>query len=75
MSGLAVAHRLGAPYPFAHDPLAFSQMKVYMSIVHGVRLRPQDCSSEGTSFAKGQTDGKGATGAPTQRAGQGQASG
>lgn len=35
MSGLAVADRLGAPYPFAHDPLALKQFEQFMSIVHG----------------------------------------
>lgn len=51
MSGLAVAHRLGAPYPFAHDALAMSQMRMYMKIVHGVNLREKDCSPAGTSHA------------------------
>ncbi len=34
-SGLAVAHRLGAPYPFAHDPLAAQQFDQLLSISHG----------------------------------------
>jgi len=39
MSGLAVAHKLGAEYPFADDPLAMSQMRMYMTIAHGLRAR------------------------------------
>lgn len=38
-SGLAVAHRLGAEYPFAHDRLAADQFKTLMSISHGRRAR------------------------------------
>lgn len=39
MSGLAVAERLGAPYPFAHDPLAAQQFDTYLSIAHGTRRK------------------------------------
>ncbi len=39
MSGLAAAERLGAPYPFADDPLAAQQFDTYLGIVHGVRRR------------------------------------
>lgn len=36
ISGLAVAHRLGAPYPFSHDKLANMQFKQYIGTIHGV---------------------------------------
>lgn len=36
ISGLAVAHRLGAPYPFAHDKLAKKQFDMYLGSIHGV---------------------------------------
>lgn len=36
MSGLAVAERLGAPYPFPEDPLAAKQFDMYLGISHGV---------------------------------------
>ena len=36
ISGLAVAHRLGAPYPFAADPLAKKQFDQYLHLIHGV---------------------------------------
>ncbi|PSC67108.1 flavincontaining amine [Micractinium conductrix] len=35
MSGLAVADRLGAPYPFPHDKLAAQQFDTYLRIAHG----------------------------------------
>lgn len=35
MSGLAVAERLGAPYPFASDPLAGKQFDQLLAISHG----------------------------------------
>lgn len=35
MSGLAVAERLGAPYPFAHDKLARDQFDMYLKVAHG----------------------------------------
>lgn len=35
VSGLAAAHRLGAPYPFEKDPLAVKQFDLYMNYVHG----------------------------------------
>lgn len=35
VSGLAAAHRLGAPYPFSHDPLACKQFSMYLNVVHG----------------------------------------
>jgi predicted NAD/FAD-binding protein len=35
ISGLAVAERLGAPYPFAHDSLALKQFDMYMEFIHG----------------------------------------
>jgi len=37
ISGLAVAHRLGASYPFAGDKLAVQQFNTYMNIAHGTR--------------------------------------
>ena len=39
MSGLAVAERLGASYPFAHDPLAAAQFDMYLSVAHGAKRR------------------------------------
>lgn len=36
ISGLAVAHRLGAPYPFGEDKLAKKQFDTYISVIHGV---------------------------------------
>jgi len=36
ISGLAVAHRLGAPYPFAADELARKQFDTYLMAIHGV---------------------------------------
>eukprot|EP00741_Cyanophora_paradoxa_P006042 tig00000981_g5860.t1 len=41
ISGLAAAHRLGAPYPFASDPLARKQFEMYLSLIHGASL-PKD---------------------------------
>lgn len=38
MSGLAVAERLGAHYPFAHDPLAKAQFRMFLSVAHGKSL-------------------------------------
>uniref|UniRef100_A0A7S1I1J0 Amine oxidase domain-containing protein n=1 Tax=Eutreptiella gymnastica TaxID=73025 RepID=A0A7S1I1J0_9EUGL len=35
ISGLAVAERLGAPYPFRQDPLAALQFDIYMKYLHG----------------------------------------
>jgi predicted NAD/FAD-binding protein len=35
MSGLAVAERLGAPYPFGHDKLAAQQFDMYLRLAHG----------------------------------------
>ncbi len=42
MSGLAVADRLGAPYPFSHDKLATQQFDTYLKLAHGLfaRRRP-----------------------------------
>eukprot|EP01094_Clydonella_sp_ATCC50884_P001976 TRINITY_DN11513_c0_g1_i1.p1 TRINITY_DN11513_c0_g1~~TRINITY_DN11513_c0_g1_i1.p1 ORF type:complete len:558 (-),score=142.62 TRINITY_DN11513_c0_g1_i1:152-1825(-) len=40
ISGLAVAHRLGAPYPFDSDPLAAQQFDLYLEKVHGVSRIP-----------------------------------
>jgi len=37
ISGLAVAHRLGAPYPFKEDPLAFSQFATFLSVAHWMK--------------------------------------
>ena len=37
MSGLAVAMRLGAPYPFVHDPLATKQFDQLLAVSHGVK--------------------------------------
>ncbi|KAL4852729.1 hypothetical protein ACK3TF_006201 [Chlorella vulgaris] len=39
MSGLAVADRLGAPYPFAHDKLAEQQFDSFMKVAHGPFVR------------------------------------
>ncbi|PNH12817.1 hypothetical protein TSOC_000181 [Tetrabaena socialis] len=39
ISGLAAAERLGADYPFAHDPLAAQQFDTFMAVVHGRRRR------------------------------------
>eukprot|EP00667_Euglena_gracilis_P006630 EG_transcript_6685 len=36
ISGLAVAARLGAPYPFRDDPLAAKQFDLYLKFSHGV---------------------------------------
>lgn len=35
ISGLAAAHRLGAPYPFHHDKLAAKQFDQYLLTIHG----------------------------------------
>lgn len=35
ISGLAAAHRLGAPYPFPHDKLAAKQFDQYLLVLHG----------------------------------------
>ncbi|CAC5371450.1 unnamed protein product [Mytilus coruscus] len=35
ISGLAAAHRLGAPYPFHHDALAAKQFDQYLLTIHG----------------------------------------
>ena len=35
MSGLAVAERLGAEYPFGHDSLAAAQFDMFLGIAHG----------------------------------------
>lgn len=37
ISGLAAAHRLGAPYPFENDELAVKQFDLYLSFVYGVQ--------------------------------------
>ena len=37
--GLAVAERLGAPYPFADDPLATAQFDTYLKLCHGLFVR------------------------------------
>ena len=39
MSGLAVADRLGAPYPFGHDKLAAMQYSTYFNIAQGIFTR------------------------------------
>ena len=42
MSGLAVAERLGADYPFPQDRLARSQFDMFLSIAHGKnRMQPK----------------------------------
>ena len=41
ISGLAVAERLGAPYPFDHDELAAKQFDNLMSISHGIDRRKE----------------------------------
>lgn len=38
-AGLAAAERLGAPYPFAHDPLASKQFQTYFKLAHGMFAR------------------------------------
>ena len=44
MSGLAAAHRLGAPYPFADDADAAAGFDQYLSLAHGVsRARGCGC--------------------------------
>ncbi|PNW72005.1 hypothetical protein CHLRE_16g686400v5 [Chlamydomonas reinhardtii] len=40
MSGLAAAVRLGADYPFPHDPLAAKQFDTYLAVAHGA-TRPK----------------------------------
>eukprot|EP00053_Salpingoeca_punica_P010939 m.97728 g.97728 ORF g.97728 m.97728 type:complete len:470 (+) comp15540_c0_seq1:156-1565(+) len=42
ISGLAVAERLGAPYPFTHDAIATKQFDTLLKISHGVRRRRVD---------------------------------
>eukprot|EP00894_Picocystis_sp_ML_P003306 jgi/Pico_ML_1/53823/g4298.t1 len=44
--GLAVAHRLGAPYPFADDKLACLQFEVYLGLIHGRRYEPDSKETE-----------------------------
>lgn len=39
ISGLAAAHRIGAPYPFGDDALAAEQFDMYTRLVHGRRTR------------------------------------
>ncbi|GAB4821602.1 hypothetical protein N2152v2_008648 [Parachlorella kessleri] len=39
MSGLAVAERLGAPYPFPEDQLAREQFATYLKLAHGLFAR------------------------------------
>jgi predicted NAD/FAD-binding protein len=39
MSGLAVAERLGADYPFPDDSLAAKQFDMYLGIAHGAKRR------------------------------------
>ena len=39
MSGLAIADRLGAAYPFSHDPLAAAQYNTYFNMAHGLLTR------------------------------------
>lgn len=46
ISGLAVAHRLGAPYPFADDKLARLQFEVYLGLIHGRRYEPDSKETE-----------------------------
>lgn len=41
MSGLAVAERLGADYPFPDDKLASQQFDMYYGVAHGARRRMQ----------------------------------
>jgi len=40
ISGLAVADRLGAPYPFGDDPLAAQQFDTYLRYIHGASRAP-----------------------------------
>lgn len=68
MSGLAVAERLGAPYPYVHDTFATKQFDTYMAIVHGVRRKrvKQAKAAVGTRFAVAAAVGGAAVGgAPT----------
>lgn len=46
ISGLAVAHRLGAPYPFAEDKLARLQFEVYLGLIHGQRYQVEPSGRE-----------------------------
>lgn len=46
MSGLAVAERLGAPYPFADDPLAAKQFDMFLGITHGAKRREAAAAGE-----------------------------
>lgn len=43
ISGLSVAHRLGAPYPFGKDALAAKQFDQYLLVIHG-QSRSGGCS-------------------------------
>eukprot|EP00045_Choanoeca_perplexa_P019564 m.3145 g.3145 ORF g.3145 m.3145 type:complete len:476 (-) comp4584_c0_seq1:3-1430(-) len=43
ISGLAVAERLGAPYPFDHDELAAKQFDNLMKISHGIDRHKEGC--------------------------------
>jgi len=56
ISGLACAHRLGAPYPYSHDPLALAQMKLFLRVAHGgVRMttKPGKLTPEGLNPTRG----------------------
>ena len=45
MSGLAVAERLGAGYPFGHDRLASAQFDMFLGIAHGRSRKKQPRSA------------------------------
>lgn len=59
MSGLAVAERLGAPYPFGHDKLAAQQFDMYLRLAHGPFARR---SQQPAAAAITVTNGTGSSG-------------
>ena len=52
-AGLAVAERLGAPYPFAHDPLAVQQFDTYLRLAHGPFARRAQQQQQPATAAPG----------------------
>lgn len=48
-AGLAAAERLGAPYPFSHDPLATAQYDTYLRVAHGLPMRRRKPEGPGRS--------------------------
>ncbi|XP_064642608.1 uncharacterized protein LOC135496939 [Lineus longissimus] len=45
ISGLTVAHRLGAEYPFTTDEFACKQFDFYIEAIHGTTRTPRSCCS------------------------------